>query len=115
MSAKSYKRRVKARESAQGAQQSAEWIMLEFLGIAALFGGFVESWWGFWGALVGLLLIYASPLAPILFIVISSFWAYVVYMLLDKKDIGLQIPMTIIGFIVSMGVHYAAQWWHHDE
>jgi len=111
MSAEGSKRRLKGLQAARTARESAEWVFLEFFLIAALAGFAAGSWWVFFGTLLLLAAINSSPVAPLLFVTISVGWGALAYLILQKEDAGLRLPVALVVFGVSWAVHEAGRWW----
>lgn len=115
MSLRNLKQRIRDREYVESARSSAGWVGLELLCIAGIAGAGRSSWLVFFGVLFLLALILQSPLAPVLYILFSLFWAGVTYLLSSGQGLSLQILLTVGAFFVSMGVHQSAGWWLRDD
>ena len=99
MSPRSLKQRIKDREYVEIAQQSSTLVFIELVCIAAIAGAVLSSWLVFFGVVFILALIVHTPLAPVLFILFSLFWAGVTYLLSSCSGLKSKTARTAISAV----------------
>lgn len=97
-------------------EEQSNVLMIEIMIISIGFGLFTQSWWGFGGILIALMMSMHIPFIAIpLMVVLSVGWGIIGYGIGSLfGSTGASVVMGGIAFLAGIGTHMAALEWVKD-